>query len=131
MMTRQYLAGIIDGEGCITISGAHYRCRPVIKIRNTSFKMISSIKRQYHDLFQPIRFQVLPSGKKYYLLQASGQKAYDLAKMIRLDLISKKRQAELLIKYFEKVNPQMGYNYSLATRRTQKTIQGRIQALNR
>jgi len=102
-----YLAGILDGEGTITISrqtdrrkGRVYHCySPHITISNTVRLMLDSIKNRFGGKIVEVNRRVEGHQKPGYILYfRKGEMLALLPKVIPY-LTIKKRKAELLLEY--------------------------------
>lgn len=101
-----YLAGIIDGEGCISISKRFNKDRTAYKnfvikliITNTDLKLIEWLVKNFG--FSSIRRMVskkYPNSKVCYNCNIQSNYVIDLLKQVYPYLIIKKAKAELIIK---------------------------------
>lgn len=102
-MTRQeryaYIAGIIDGDGCISIyrntdNGWTLRICVDMQSKKVIDFLIGSFGGHCNMIAKP--------GVKYgiYYWYICGSKAYDMLKHIKLYLVEKKAQASLAMKFF-------------------------------
>lgn len=57
-MELAYLAGLIDGEGCIGFTRTRQHWHPRIIIANTSLELLQSIQRQFGGDIKPTRIHV-------------------------------------------------------------------------
>lgn len=104
---KAYIAGIIDGEGCIYIDK-----HTVNKGKNSNHTYALNVRVSMTDrIVYKYLFKLLggntyildrkPPCKTLYSWYIRNKKAYDFLKMIQSFLILKKPQAELGIKYYE------------------------------
>jgi len=122
-MTREelaYLAGVIDGEGTISVTsdracGSLFAC--YLSIGNTSYELISRIK----DWIGSGSFQEKKVKKNYYkpyyVFTLRGDKLRSLLPQIQEFLVVKKPQAKLLgellsltgqhLKFYQRLHPDM------------------------
>lgn len=93
-MNDDYLAGFVDGEGCVHIEKDknYYRCR--IFISNTNKNILEKIQEQYGGSLYEHKKRIT-NRKTIYHLDFSGEKAQQLIKQIKDKLIIKQTQAEL------------------------------------
>jgi len=106
---KAYMAGIIDGEGCISLSPAYKSKRGqvhrlLLTVNNTSLSLISWVAEKWQanlHLFKSNTLNsLLPLRKhKIYSCQINGKKAVLILKEILPYLICKKRQAEVAIEF--------------------------------
>ncbi len=53
MLNKAYIAGIIDGEGCVSLTGRFDRhgikkyVTPIIQVANTNFALIELLQKQF------------------------------------------------------------------------------------
>lgn len=96
---KSYIAGFVDGEGCINIhrnnNGKSYTAR--LMIGNTNFKVISYIQGLYGGSLNQIREDKLGNSKKFYMLYLTGKSAFGLINDILPYLRVKKEQAKTLL----------------------------------
>ena len=104
--TLAYTAGIIDGEGCISIvstprseklGGRYYRL--VIVVGNTNEWLIQWLKFNFGGNFYMSRHQKKPTHKPMFQWQIHSQKAADFLSQILPYLQIKKPNADLAIKF--------------------------------
>lgn len=92
-MSPEYLAGIVDGEGCLGIThGRGFSVRLAIKMKNARF--IRSVAEEWNG-----NFYAAPDGSPdgCSVVCWSGQRAEDLIKALLPFLIVKRRVAELAL----------------------------------
>jgi len=95
-----YLAGIIDGEGCISFSISKGRIRPFVGVSNTKRELIETI-RSWLRIRKTIRKARRSVRHKYVwdiqITRYADVKA--LLEKVKPYLIIKKKQCDLMIKY--------------------------------
>ena len=91
-----YFAGIVDGEGCIRVNNA-----PRLHITNTDKNLIDWIKVNYGGYVWSENGSYVDNAKPRYIWELSSRKLYSLLLLIHPYLKIKRRQAELVIKYYE------------------------------
>ena len=124
MITLQYLAGFIDGDGCISINARG----PFIAVSNTNKKIILKISKEYSRFFYKMRIQPKGKNKPYYSARATGLKAIKLANLLEYYLILKKEQAHLI----QKVVIIKGRNrISLKEKKRHLILMKKIQRINK
>jgi hypothetical protein len=95
-----YLAGIIDGEGSISLTGYPYKpfaMRPRVQIANTDLSMLTTIQGWVggYVYSRPVR---IPGRKQVFgLAFQSRADILELLRIVEPYLIIKKAQAQLLI----------------------------------
>jgi hypothetical protein len=107
---KAYLAGLMDGEGCITI----IKCKPARRAANPSYSLQTSINNTDERVLRYCKevtgvgsitfFQVTkkkPTWKNLWNWNLRKQDTLDFLIQILPYLITKKRQAELAIEYAE------------------------------
>lgn len=135
-----YIAGFIDGEGCISSIFTKYKgtkyARIIIRVGNTDRSVLDFIR----NFFQPYvggvakvcECNIKTSGRKkrarkrYFLYTQTDKKAYLIIKKLYPYLKIKKKQAELCINFFEDLKRFKGYekekiNMALKIRKAVKT----------
>lgn len=118
-MTREecaYIAGIIDGEGTVTLSRAHVRELPApkVSVANNSLELLTWIKQKVGSGVIIKRSKREPQHKDHYVLDISNDKALRLLYDVVRYLIVKRPHAQLLISKYKKVTPRNGkYNSEL------------------
>jgi len=107
MKNYKYLAGIIDGEGCIGVykakdKGKYLKYFVCVVVKNTSEELIFWLKENFggHIKFQKTKNK---KWKDCWGWHVNSKKAVTLLKKVLPYLIVKKEQAELSIKFQKKV----------------------------
>lgn len=97
-----YLAGLIDGEGTISLRTHKYKITPFIQISTSDVKLIdylaSKINLNWKIIRQPISSSELQK-KTCYQIGKVGFNIIEFLKKIEPHLIVKKELAQLVIKY--------------------------------
>lgn len=108
---KAYLAGLIDGEGCITIAkrksgqrkGEPWYYQPVVSIGNTDKGMIDYVYNLTHGFVLERKGRRSQKQKKewkrVYSLFLTGEKMRQALKEILPYLRTKRRQAEILLEF--------------------------------
>ncbi len=102
----EYLAGLIDGEGCLMITALKHfkdykrniRYDPVMQISNTYLPLLQLIQLQYGGRIQRSRADC-------FVLHFSANKMRELIPQLLPYLIIKKTQAEILMKFLDMRKP--------------------------
>lgn len=108
MIDIRYLAGLIDGEGCITIfrhkgKGCrtdHWSYRPLVQIGMTHKPTLHAIHLQFGGQFKQKRGQDI-TRRSYAVWTLRGGNCIDLLREIAPYLITKKEEARLLITFWD------------------------------
>jgi hypothetical protein len=102
--TAAYLAGIIDGEGCITISRhkpksekGDYTYTPCVVVAMTSEDVILYLHKNIKNGWYT-KPKVIGNGRQQYRFVVSGRHAMDFVEEIKPYLVEKTEQAELFLK---------------------------------
>ena len=100
MTDLAYLAGIVDGEGCITITenmkGGRNYYRLVLDITNTSYDLMQWLEDTFSHTIRTSYYRST-NRTDMYGWTASGNQAQDLLRLILPYLIIKKPQAEIAL----------------------------------
>lgn len=97
-----YLAGIIDGEGylsiacTITVEHKTYSIRPILEVGNTDRRIVEFCKSL---LGSNIRVSTKNRQKPYYRLSLQGKQLEHLLQKLLPYLISKKEVAKLILQF--------------------------------
>lgn len=109
-----YLAGVIDGEGCMMIVRAPSKCTPigfqyrlVVEITMCEYRTISFISSRFA---KNIEERILKSGKTAYKVIWRNRFAADLLEDLLPYLQGKREQAIVCLK-FQKLVPGRGHAY--------------------
>lgn len=100
-----YLAGIIDGEGTITLatgSGRPEHGRPFVQVSNTNYKLAEWIREKVNIQFGFFEYDRHPEKqKKNFLFQWRGPFGAEILHLVLPYLILKRKQAELVLDAWE------------------------------
>lgn len=125
-----YLAAAIDGEGSIMIiKGSGSRLLPLIQITNTNLDFLKRIKEITGGFLVSTGKRKKHWSKRYDLKIETLSRVYPILKQVVDDLIIKKKQAQLLIKFCE--NRLSRENESDSPTREDWEIRKRIIELNK
>lgn len=107
-----YIAGIIDGEGSITMRKSHNRYLVRVKIGNTDYPLMDWLALKLKTHIRIIH-KNYPRSKTFYHIQFTNNKATSLIKAIYKYLIVKKERADLALNFhknkFESYETQLGF----------------------
>ena len=115
--TFAYLAGIIDGEGCVSIRktfqyGKHYYYKPMIEVGMT----VKSPIQLLYDIFGGSAWYEVPkNGGKWqnqHKWRVTGKGVLPVINAILPYLIVKKAQAILCIEYCKYIGKRYGQRYT-------------------
>lgn len=122
---KAYIAGIIDGEGTVTLSRAHVEELPApkVSVANNSLELLTWIREKVGSGVIIKRSKREPHHKDHYVLDISNNWALNLLMEVKEYLIIKKSHAELLISRYKAVTPRNG-------RYTKELLSGKIQLVN-
>ncbi len=107
-MDLNYFAGFCDGDGCITMmkisrGGRHKspEYKAIIMIVNTKIKILKAFKGKFGGAIHKWK-KVKPHHKDRFFLNMCNQQAYNFCKLLKEKLFLKKRQAELIVEFYER-----------------------------
>lgn len=110
MLDVRYIAGFIDGDGCIyyqkgATTTSTFAGTVCVRMGNESKTIVEGICKLYDGR---INSRVLPSGRNFYDGSITGNKAFRLLQDIEPFLVSKKEQAHLILNNWEALKPRRG-----------------------
>lgn len=98
---KAYIAGIIDGEGCITASKVKSRKSTTIhqrvRVANSDGRLTEWLHKKCGGFIANYRRSGKPKWKSLKVWELSGRKGADLMRLILPYLVTKKEQAKLMI----------------------------------
>jgi hypothetical protein len=119
MITKQYFAGFVDGEGNISIyrhkdnrTKRGYTLHPFFKVSGTNNKLLGILSKEFGG---KVKLSVKPRGnaKSVYVLEYQElNQIINVLSMILPYLILKKEQAELMVEFCKKRIKNKGKIYS-------------------
>jgi hypothetical protein len=118
--TLAYMAGIIDGEGTVTVSG---RGQAQISVANTSNKLAGWMESKGFGLRKTRNIK----GRPYWNMVLGGYSIIEPLKKLLPYLVIKRQQAELVIEYID-LRLSQGHRFTLSAR--MEEIIREIRALN-
>lgn len=133
----EYLAGIIDGEGCITIvrtgKGSH---ELRVDVRMTTKEAVKAFKDRYGDLGtykDAHSYSKLPNRKPVYRWYVAGKDAGDVLSELWPYLRIKSKQAEIALEFQWLINSRNGSKAKLTDleKAEREELCQKIQELNR
>lgn len=129
---RAYLAGIIDGEGTVTLSRGHINemPSPKVSVANNSVPLLNWIKIKTGTGVIIRRSKRAPQHGSQYVLDVCDNAALKLLDEIKEFLIVKKKHAEILVSRYKSVTPRNG-RYTEEQRAKKMELVAEIRSLNR
>lgn len=114
-VSLQYLAGIIDGEGCIMLvrtgksmmEGLYTSWTPKVMIANTNMKLLVTLQAEFGGVIKRVVKQG-ENSKQGFRLEWHGMKAAEIAADVVPYLIVKDQQAGIAIEAITFRNAQGG-----------------------
>lgn len=107
-LNMHYLAGYIDGEGCIGVAkvkarmaGSDHRYCPYLIITNTNFEILERIKFMYPLGRKILKNKKIEGRRQVYNLRIDGNELRRILSNLIPFLIEKKNQAILLLDFME------------------------------
>ncbi len=91
MISPEYLAGFLDGEGCFRINSGS---TPYVSATNKSIPVLLAIQALYGG-------NVRHSGQGAFRYEATGDRALSILRTVLPYLMEKKPQAELVLRFRE------------------------------
>jgi len=101
-----YIAGIIDGEGCITISK---RGQPILRLSMYDRKPLDIMSNIFGGNVTLIN---RTDHKPVWQLTYTSQSAVDVAEALSPYLVTKQPQAELIIEYYQNFSSYKGGDHT-------------------
>jgi hypothetical protein len=99
-----YLAGIIDGEGCVSLGKRkEYYITPTLQITNTSRALMEWLKANCGGNDYRRIFEKRVNRKDAWAWGLCGQAARDVIEAVRPYLVIKQKQADLVLKVYKKI----------------------------
>jgi len=133
---KGYIAGFLDGEGSISIEereqdgGVFYI--PTMDFSNNSKQTLDWIENSLEDYNCNMSTRKYGDGAERNVLYISEQESIKNLLEELLDyLVVKKSQAKLMIEFLEKLDSRDDYEYSAELREDLKSIQRKVEKLNR
>jgi hypothetical protein len=101
VLSLEYIAGFIDGEGCIGIYKNDNQIYPRLAITNTNREILAMLQLQFGGYLHAAKINKDKNYKPSYVWCLSSSKCINLIKKIEPLLIIKRSQALLLMAYDE------------------------------
>lgn len=92
-----YLAGIVDGEGCIGIGRRKKYITVTLQISNTDLALLGWVKDKCGGNIYPVKNSRIDNRKQAYVWSRAGRIARDIIVLIRPYLIVKAAQADIVL----------------------------------
>lgn len=129
--SKAYLAGIIDGEGTVTLARKHRNelHSPEVSVANTNQRLIVWLKNKTGSGTICLKQKRSIKHRTAYTWKIRGDKAIALLKEISRWLIIKKPHADLILRDYKKLTPRNG-RYDEQTLKKKMKLVALIRALN-
>lgn len=98
-----YVAGILDGEGCISVARRGRYITPTVQVSNTNFEILFALKADFGGNIY-INKDKRPTRKLIGLWSVAGDKARNVVAFASQFLIIKKSQALLIASLPKRAN---------------------------
>jgi len=129
---KAYLAGIVDGEGTITLSRQHKNQTPSpqVSISNNNLDLLEYIKNITNcGIICPKKKYKPHHQQSWHWQTRSVSDSLFILKEIQPFLLVKKTQADLILKYYKELTPRNGrYTPELLEKKMQ--LVKRVRSLN-
>lgn len=118
-----YLAGIVDGEGTISVRSQGRYTQPLVTISNTDWSLLQWLTARgfYGTLSKN------GNGRLYWRMHWSGYQTADVLRLILPFLVTKRRHADLTL---ELISNRAAQRYKAAPTARMRAIVAEIRALN-
>ncbi len=132
-----YIAGLIDGEGCISIrrckQGKFIYYKPMIEVGMTDRQPIELLEKTFGN---SAWYEVIPTGKRKLIChkwRVTGSNCVPVLNPILPYLIVKRKQALIVIEFIKRIFPK-GIHFTPKTRaieyRARTTLYKKMQIVN-
>ncbi len=127
---RAYVAGIIDGEGTVTLVKKHGNNAhsPEITVANTDLSLLEWLQLRIGGMIKK-KVKKMPHHNQAYTWVIRDNRAINLLNEIEDLLIVKRRQSELITKRYKACTPRNG-KYSKKTLKEKLELVTHIRRLN-
>jgi len=127
-----YAAGLVDGEGTITMSRHHkndeFR-RPVVSVSSTSYELLSFLKLNYGGHISKVRKSAAHHAQAWHWMASSDYALNMLVRIVPSMLESKKvARANLLLSQYKQNTPRNG-KYSPAQKEVKREMENAFFSL--
>lgn len=129
---KAYIAGIIDGEGTVTLTRVHRNEMPSprVSVANNSLRLLKWIKERIGSGCITTRSKQQPQHAVHYVLNISDNRALNLLAEVKGYMIIKRSHAELLVLRYKDATPRNGKYTEEQLAKKLKLVEA-IRALNR
>jgi len=109
MLSDQYIAGLFDGEGSVSLQcgvrkdrrGREYRfCYPAVRIANGNRRVLELVRERFGGTIQT--YKILPPWRQNYALHMGGARGRVFLQRITPHLIIKRNVAWIVLCFLEK-----------------------------
>lgn len=106
---KAYIAGIIDGEGTVTLTRQHRNetHSPEVSVANTDLRLLTWLKSKIGGHIRK-KIKKLPQHNQAYTWTVRDNRAIDLLRCVEKLLIVKKAHSELITKKYKALTPRNG-----------------------
>jgi hypothetical protein len=127
-MDLAYLAGLVDGDGCIGFSMCRGRMLPRLMVANTNLEMLQAIQEEFGgDIQAQSRMQ--DGWKRAYNWRIQNRAAVMLVKALEPWLIAKREAAHLFFAY-DAIAPGHGRRWDVERREAAGLLNDQSKWLN-
>jgi len=132
---KAYIAGIIDGEGCLSIVGNLKRLRPIVEISNCNKDLINWLLKNFKD-FTVYNSKYIDSRNIKYkpqfrIVLNTYDSIFRLLNEIKPYLVIKSKQADIIIKFIESRFKRLEKGYHSHISKEEIKFRNKIQKLNK
>ena len=133
-LTIEYIAGFIDGEGCISLETLKYKWgrtyRPALSITNTHLPALLLVKN-FFGCGGTRSWKQDGNRKLRWVYYVSGAKRLQpILHQLRPYLVIKAPQADLVMAYIEEMRPTIGKKFSHEERIVRTSYAEQMRVLN-
>lgn len=127
---KAYIAGIIDGEGTVTLTRQHVRemYSPEVSVANTNLQLLLWLKEKIGGYIRK-KVRKLPQHHQAYTWTVRDNRAISLLKIVEKLLIVKRSHSELITRNYKKLTPRNG-KYTAEQARKKLELVAAIKKLN-
>lgn len=94
---RAYLAGILDGEGCIRLANRGKYVTPSVQVANTKYELMLWLQERYGGSIYQLKDSRDSNRKQSWSWNIAGQKALTVIRDARPYLVLKTEQADIVL----------------------------------
>lgn len=107
---KAYVAGVIDGEGTVTLTRVHKNEMPSprVSVANNNLRLLKWIKERVGSGCITTRSKQQPQHAVHYVLNISDNTALKLLEDVKGYLLIKRLHAELIVSKYKEATPRNG-----------------------